>query len=201
MKYTDETSKISYSLGLSVASNLIQSGIKTIEASAFVDALETAFGGKTPEITPEEANKILQDFFGKMQAEQAEVNIKAGKDFLEKNKEQEGVITLESGLQYQVITEGTGEKPNETDSVKCHYHGTLIDGTVFDSSVQRNQPAVFPVNGVIKGWVEALQLMPVGSKWRLFIPSELAYGAQGAGQHIQPHTALIFEVELLGIEK
>ena len=120
--------------------------------------------------------------------------------FLEENSKKEGVTTLASGLQYEIITEGNGSKPSATDRVKCHYHGTLIDGKVFDSSVERGQPAVFGVNQVIKGWVEALQLMSVGSKWRLYIPSDLAYGAQGAGEMIGPNTALIFDVELLGIE-
>jgi FKBP-type peptidyl-prolyl cis-trans isomerase FklB len=126
-------------------------------------------------------------------------NLEAGKAFLEENKKREGVVTLPSGLQYEVINEGDGAIPKATDKVKCHYHGTLIDGTVFDSSVQRGQPAVFGVNQVIKGWVEALQLMSVGSKWRLYIPSDLAYGKQGAGGSIEPNTTLIFDVELLGI--
>lgn len=127
-------------------------------------------------------------------------NLESGRAFLEENKKKENVVTLDSGLQYEILTKGTGAIPKATDSVKCHYHGTLLDGTVFDSSVQRGQPAVFGVNQVIKGWVEALQLMPVGSKWKLYIPSELAYGEQGAGGSIEPNTALIFEVELLGIE-
>ena len=117
------------------------------------------------------------------------------------NANKPGVVTLASGLQYEIINKGDGAIPHETDKVKCHYHGTLIDGTVFDSSVLRGTPAVFPVNGVIQGWVEALQMMPVGSKWRLTIPSTLAYGAHGAGQHIGPHTTLVFEVELLSIEQ
>ncbi len=126
-------------------------------------------------------------------------NLQAGIDFLEENKKRDNVVALSSGLQYEILTEGKGEKPKATDKVKCHYHGTLIDGTVFDSSVQRGQPAVFGVNQVIKGWVEALQLMPVGSKWRLYIPSELAYGQQGAGDIIKPNSTLIFDVELLEI--
>lgn len=134
-------------------------------------------------------------------AEKGTANLELGKKFLEENKAKEGVVTLESGLQYQIITEGTGAKPALTDRVKCHYHGTLIDGTVFDSSVERNEPSVFPVNGVIKGWTEALQMMPVGSKWKLFIPSELAYGESGAGDKILPNSTLVFEVELIDIEK
>lgn len=201
MKYTEEQDKVSYCLGLSIASNLLTSGVKNISIEPFVDALETAYAGKQPELSPEEANKILQEFFGKVQAEQAEQAIAAGKKFLEENGKKEGVTTLESGLQYEIITNGDGEKPTANDSVKCHYEGTLIDGTIFDSSVKRGEPAVFPINGVIKGWTEALQLMPVGSKWKLYIPSDLAYGAQGAGNIIGPHTTLIFEVELLEITK
>jgi FKBP-type peptidyl-prolyl cis-trans isomerase FklB len=119
--------------------------------------------------------------------------------FLAENRNKEGIVETASGLQYQIIAEGDGEKPGPTDQVKCHYHGTLIDGTVFDSSVQRGEPATFPVNGVIQGWVEALQMMEVGSKWRLFVPSDLAYGERGAGGSIGPNTALIFDVELLEI--
>ena len=126
-------------------------------------------------------------------------NLKAGEQFLEDNKQKPGVTTLPSGLQYEVITEGTGPKPKGTSKVTCHYHGTLIDGTVFDSSVKRGQPATFPLNMVIKGWTEALQLMPVGSKWRLFLPPHLAYGNRQTGAHIGPNSTLIFEVELLGI--
>lgn len=199
MKYTEENDKLSYCLGLSIASNLLSSGITKLNSEAFVDALETAFNGKQPEISPEEANKVLQEFFEAKQKEQSEKAVEGGNEFLKANKTKDGVVALESGLQYRIITEGNGETPKGTDSVKCHYHGTLIDGTVFDSSVQRGEPAVFPVNGVIAGWIEALQLMPMGSKWELFVPSELAYGAQGAGNLIGPHTTLIFEVELLEI--
>ncbi len=199
MKYTEEQDKVSYCLGLSIASNLITSGVKTISAEPFIEALNAAFNGKMPELSPEEANTILQEFFGKLQEEQAGEAIGAGKEFLEANKKNDGIIELESGLQYQIITEGEGETPKAENSVKCHYHGTLINGTVFDSSVDRGEPATFPVGGVIAGWVEALQLMPVGSKWKLFVPSNLAYGAQGAGNLIGPHTTLIFEVELLEI--
>jgi len=199
MKYTEEQDKVSYCLGLSIASNLITSGVKSISVDPFMEALDAAFNGKMPELSPEEANNILQEYFGKIQEEQAGKAIEAGKKFLEENAKKEGVTTTESGLQYEVITEGKGEAPKGTDSVKCHYHGTLIDGTVFDSSVNRGEPATFPVNGVIGGWIEALQLMPVGSKWKLYVPSDLAYGAQGAGNLIGPHTTLIFEVELLEV--
>ena len=126
-------------------------------------------------------------------------NLQAGEKFLDENKQKPGVTTLPSGLQYEVITQGTGAKPTATSKVTCHYHGTLIDGTVFDSSVKRGQPATFPLNMVIKGWTEALQLMPIGSKWRLFLPPNLAYGNRQTGAHIGPNSTLIFEVELLGI--
>ena len=183
-----------------MASNLMNSGLKEIDVDSFVKAFTEIMNNTTPSMSPEEANQILQDYFRKSQDDMLTKNLEAGKAFLAENSKKEGITTLSSGLQYEVITEGNGPKPSATDQVKCHYHGTLIDGTVFDSSVQRGQPAVFGVNQVIKGWVEALQLMPVGSKWRLFIPSDLAYGEQGAGGSIEPNTALIFEVELLGIE-
>lgn len=132
-------------------------------------------------------------------SEKAAANLKAGKDFLEANKTKAGIITLPSGLQYEVITEGTGAKPSAANNVTCHYHGTLPDGTVFDSSVKRGKPATFPLNRVIKGWTEGLQLMSVGSKWRFFIPPHLAYGDRQTGAHIGPNSTLVFEVELLGI--
>ncbi len=136
-----------------------------------------------------------------LQKEKLEINKKAGAEFLEINKNKAGVVTLPSGLQYEVIKKGDGERPGASDKVRCHYHGTLINGVVFDSSVQRGEPAVFGVSQVIPGWVEALQLMPTGSKWRLFIPSELAYGERGAGDSIEPNSTLVFEVELLDIVK
>ena len=141
----------------------------------------------------------ISDKLSQMKNEKAEANLKAGNDFLEANKAKPGVYALPSGLQYEVITEGTGPKPLASNKVTCHYHGTLIDGTVFDSSVKRGQPATFPLNMVIKGWTEALQLMSVGSKWRLFLPPQLAYGDRQTGAHIGPNSTLIFEVELLGI--
>ncbi len=140
------------------------------------------------------ADKLFQ-----MKNEKAAANLKAGQDFLEANKQKPGVTALPSGLQYEVITEGTGPKPSATSKVTCHYHGTLIDGTVFDSSVKRGQPATFPLNMVIKGWTEGLQLMPQGSKWRFFIPADLGYGDRQVSAQIGPNSTLIFEVELLGI--
>ena len=199
MKYTDNLDQVSYCLGLSIASNLISSGVKTINAEAFNDAMAMVFEGKMPEINPDKANNILQDYFEKIQNEKGNNAKAAGEKFLAENKTKEGVHTLKSGLQYKVLKEGKGAKPKATDTVKCHYEGRLIDGTVFDSSIRRNEPAEFPVNGVIAGWVEALQLMNVGAKWQLYIPSELAYGAHGAGQSIGPNETLIFDVELLDI--
>ena len=130
---------------------------------------------------------------------QGKENLEEGLKFLAENRDKKGIVETASGLQYKILEEGDGEKPSPTDEVKCHYHGTLIDGTVFDSSIQRGEPAVFPVNGVIQGWVEALQMMSAGSKWRLFVPSDLAYGERGAGGAIGPNTTLIFDVELLEI--
>ncbi|HRE52674.1 MAG TPA: FKBP-type peptidyl-prolyl cis-trans isomerase [Flavitalea sp.] len=141
----------------------------------------------------------IADRLFQLKNEKASANLKAGQDFLEANKKKPGIVTLPSGLQYEIISTGTGAKPSATDTVTCHYHGTLIDGTVFDSSVRRGQPASFPLNKVIKGWTEGLQLMPAGSKWRFFIPAHLAYGERQVSAQIGPNSALIFEVELLGI--
>ena len=202
MKYTDELDKVSYSLGLSIASNLISSGVTTINAEAFIDGLNVVFSGKMPEIMPDEANNILQDYFDKLQQAKGKEAKAEGEKFLAENKAKKDVITTESGLQYQVVTEGTGAKPTAEDVVKVHYTGTLLDGTKFDSSLDHGgEPAQFPVGGVIKGWTEVLQLMPVGSKYIVWIPSELAYGTQGAGRDIKPNSTLKFEIELLDIVK
>ncbi len=199
MSFKNDMEKISYALGLSIGGSLKQSGVEELDSALFTEAVLAVMNGGEVKIQPEEANKTLQEFFSAMQAKAYETIIKVGKEFLAKNKLNDGVVELASGLQYQVLTAGSGAKPTATDKVKCHYHGSLINGTVFDSSVDRGEPAVFPVGGVIQGWVEALQLMEVGAKWRLFIPSELGYGAQGAGGAIGPHETLIFDVELLEI--
>ena len=191
--------KISYALGLSIANNFLTSGIKKIDSKDFLQGLEDVLKGAQLQMTYDEAKDVINDFFAQLQGERLELNKKAGEEFLAVNKNKPGVVTLPSGLQYQILTKGDGKIPTATDQVECHYHGTLIDGTVFDSSVQRGTPATFGVNQVIKGWVEALQLMPVGSKWRLFIPSDLAYGEAGAGQSIEPNSTLIFDVEVLDI--
>ena len=193
--------KVSYALGLSIGNNFQNSGINDLQIEDFVKGLKDILGGQTPEISYDEAKQVINDYFMELQKEKFEINKKAGEEFLTINKGKAGVVTLPSGLQYQVLQKGEGPKPTASDKVKCHYHGTLINGTVFDSSVQRGEPAVFGVSQVIPGWVEALQLMPVGSKWRLFIPSDLAYGEHGAGEAIEPNSALVFDVELLDIVK
>lgn len=193
--------KISYALGLSMASNLQNSGFKNVDLESFMNGMNAVFHRFQPEMSLDEAHQILSQHFAKMQAEADEANKEAGKKFLADNAKKEGIKVTQSGLQYEVLTEGKGDKPKETDTVRCHYEGRLIDGNVFDSSFKRNQPADFPVNQVIPGWVEALQLMTVGSKWRLYIPSDLAYGEHGAGDLIGPNMTLIFDVELLEILK
>lgn len=193
--------KVSYALGLSIGNNFQNSGIKDLQVEDFIKGLTDVMEEKQPAITYDEAKEVINEYFIKLQKEKMEINKKAGEEFLHINKGRAGVVELPSGLQYQVLKQGNGAKPSATDKVKCHYHGTLINGTVFDSSVQRGQPAVFGVNQVIPGWVEALQLMPVGSKWRLFIPFNLAYGEHGAGEMIEPNSTLIFDVELLDIVK
>jgi len=171
--------EISYALGLNIGNNLLGAGVKQLELNTFLKGVQDALESKPQDMTNQEAQQILNDYFTKLQAQQSEVQIKEGAEFLVENAKREGVTTLPSGLQYEVLVAGNGAKPTSAQSVKCHYHGTLIDGTVFDSSVLRGEPATFGVGQVIKGWVEALQLMEVGSKWKLFIPFELAYGAQG----------------------
>ncbi|NDV69163.1 FKBP-type peptidyl-prolyl cis-trans isomerase [Dysgonomonas sp. 25] len=191
--------KISYALGLSIGNNFKASGINKLDVKSFTDAISAVLEGQKPELEYDEAQQVLNDFFGQLQDERLKINKLAGEEFLEINKNKPGVVTLPSGLQYLILQKGEGKIPAATDTVKVHYEGTLIDGHVFDSSIQRGTPAQFGVTQVIKGWTEALQLMPVGSKWKLFIPSELAYGTQGAGNSIEPNSTLIFEVELIEI--
>ena len=194
-----EMEKVSYSLGVNMASSVKQQGMETIDAQAVAKAFADVFEGNELDISEEESMTTLQDFFGKMQAEKSAKANEAGAAYLAENGAKEGVITTESGLQYEIIVSGDGAKPTTADQVTVHYHGMLTDGTVFDSSVDRGQPATFGVTQVIKGWTEALQLMSVGDKWKLTIPSGLAYGDQGAGGMIGPGATLVFEVELLGI--
>ena len=191
--------KFSYSIGLGIGQNLSSMGIANLSVDDFAQAIKDVLEGNQTAISHQEAREIVNKYFEELEAKMGAAAIEQGKAFLEENKKRAGVVTLPSGLQYEVINEGTGKKPKATDQVRCHYEGTLVDGTLFDSSIQRGEPAVFGVNQVIPGWVEALQLMPVGSKWQLYIPSELAYGTHGAGQSIGPNQTLIFDVELLAI--
>jgi FKBP-type peptidyl-prolyl cis-trans isomerase FklB len=192
---------LSYALGLSLAEFYKQQGIKTVNTTLVSRAINDAMKGVKPLLNEEQMNSCITGYLQKVKSEKSAVARKAGDTFLANNKTKSGVITLPSGMQYLVIKQGTGPIPTANDTVRCHYTGTLIDGTVFDSSVERGEPAEFPVNGVIRGWVEALQLMPVGSKWKLFIPSELAYGDNQAGPTIAPGSTLVFDVELLEIVK
>lgn len=199
---TTEQEKLSYAIGLSIAQNMKQQGIgNSIKPSAVSMALDDVFKGNKTLLTMDEAQNIIQTFFAAEQAKKTGPNEALGKAFLEENKKRAGVIVTPSGLQYEILKEGNGEKPLPTDEVTTHYHGTLINGEVFDSSVDRGQPASFPVKGVIQGWQEALPMMKTGSKWKLFVPADLAYGNQGAGPKIGPGTTLIFEVELISINK
>ena len=194
-----ELDSVSYSLGVNIGEN-IKTQFEDINLDNFEagikDVLEKDVEAK---ISDNQAQAIIQSYFSKKQQKQSESVIEEGINFLRENGKREGVTTLASGLQYEVINDGTGSKPTIEDNVTTHYHGTLIDGTVFDSSVDRGEPASFPVGGVIKGWTEALQLMAVGSKWKLYVPYDLAYGERGAGQQIGPYSTLIFEVELISI--
>ena len=191
--------KFSYAIGLGIGQNLLSMGAQSINVEDFAQAIKDVLDRKETAISHNEAREIVNKYFEELETKLNAENIEKGKSFLEENAKRPGVVTLPSGLQYEVITEGNGKKPSATDRVKCHYEGTLIDGTLFDSSIERGEPAIFGVNQVIKGWVEALQLMTEGAKWKLFIPSELAYGAQQAGEMIPPHSTLIFEVELIEV--
>lgn len=191
--------EVSYALGLSIGQNFKASGIKAITSEDFIAGLQDALAEREPQMTNERAREVINQLFMRLQQEEAELNAAAGKEYQEIMRHKSGVVTLPSGLQYEIIKEGTGAKPKATDKVRVHYHGTLINGVVFDSSVERGEPAEFPLNAVIPGWTEILQLMPVGSKWRVVIPSELAYGSRGAGDVIRPNMTLIFEIELLDI--
>jgi len=195
-----EMDSVSYAVGVWLGQIVKQQGFDQVDVATVSEALTQVMNDGDLAIGKNEAGEILQNYINNKKSKEMTVNAEAGKKFLEENAKRDGVVTLPSGLQYEVIKQGTGPIPTAQDRVRVHYHGTLIDGTVFDSSVERNEPATFGVTQVIKGWVEALQLMPVGSKWRLFIPAELAYGERGAGGAIGPNETLIFEVELLGIE-
>ena len=192
---------LSYALGMSAGNFYKQQGMANLNTALCTKGVNDALKSNKTLLNEQQANEIIMSFMQKESAEKASGNKKAGAEFLAANKNKSGVVTLASGLQYLVLKEGTGPKPTATDKVRCHYEGSLIDGTVFESSVKNGKPVDFAVNGVIPGWTEALQLMPVGSKWRLFIPSNLAYGDQQASQLIKPGSTLIFDVELLEILK
>ena len=201
-----ELEKLSYALGMSMGNNFKSSGIEELNIKEFGEGVAAVFEGAQPKMSYDEAKNVIRDFFMALEQKQneaaakmGEVNKAAGEAFLAENAKRAEVKTTESGLQYEVITEGNGDKPAASDTVVVHYTGTLIDGTVFDSSVERGTPATFGVTQVIPGWVEALQMMQVGAKWRLYIPSDLAYGPRGAGGAIGPNSTLIFDVELLQI--
>lgn len=193
--------KVSYALGLSIGQNFKASGFENINGEDFLAGLNSVLNETEPVMSIEEAKATINEYFVEVQNKAIRLNKEAGEEFLKINGHKSGVTTLPSGLQYEILTEGQGDKPKLTDTVRCHYHGTLINGVVFDSSMERGEPAEFPLQGVIKGWTEILQLMPVGSKWKVTIPSDLAYGDRGAGQHIQPGSTLIFIIDLLDIVK
>ncbi len=191
--------KFSYGLGMGIGQNLLSMGVQDMNVEDFVKGLKDVLTGAKPEMSHSEAQTVVNEHFRKLAEEAYTQNKASGEAFLAENAKKEGVTVLPSGLQYEVITAGNGKKPSATDRVQCHYEGTLIDGTIFDSSIKRGEPAVFGVNQVIKGWVEALQLMQEGAKWRLYIPYDMAYGEHGAGEMIPPYSALIFDVELIKV--
>ncbi len=198
--------KLSYSFGLAIGTQLVDMGAEIINVEDFSQAVKDVFTGKDFAVKLEDAQIMVSEYLHQQElakrTEQEEKGKKAkeeGEAFLKENAARENVVTTSSGLQYQILQEGTGKQPKATDNVKCHYEGKLIDGTVFDSSIRRGEPAVFPLNGVIAGWTEGVQLMKEGAKYRFFIPYNLAYGANGAGSSIPPYAALIFDVELIEV--
>lgn len=198
--------KVSYALGLGIGRQLYDMGAKSLSIDDFAQAIKDVIAGKEPQIGDQEAQTIVQEFFQEQEKKQRAAAAEKFKDakengekYLADNAKKEGVVTLPSGLQYQILKEGNGRKPKATDQVKCHYEGMLVDGTLFDSSIQRGEPATFPLNQVIAGWTEGLQLMQEGAKYRFFIPYSLGYGERGAGQQIPPFSTLIFDVELIEV--
>lgn len=207
MENNQNLDRLSYALGLSMGNNFRSSGIKEINVQDFADGVSAVFTGLAPKMSYDEAKEVIREFFTELEKQQqaeaakmADINAEAGRAFLDENGKRVEVKTLPSGLQYEVLKEGDGAQPTAGDQVTVHYTGKLIDGTVFDSSEERGEPATFGVTQVIPGWVEALQLMKVGCRWRLFIPSALAYGPNGAGGIIGPNATLIFDVELLAVK-
>lgn len=205
MSLKSNKEKISYIIGRDMAANFQKQGLE-VDPDIFIEGFKEALSGQKSQLSPDDVQSAMMELQQLMSSRQnasdgrvGEINQQEGEAFLAENKNREGVVALPSGLQYQILNQGTGKSPSKTDSVTTHYHGTLIDGTVFDSSYERGEPATFPVNGVIAGWTEALQKMKEGDKWRLFIPSNLAYGTRGAGGDIGPNATLIFDVELLRV--
>ncbi len=191
--------KLSYALGRVIGKNLEGLGVKNMVSADFMQAVSDVLAGNEPAISDVEAQTIVREYLQKQEEEQSKAARAEGEAFLADNAKKDGVVVLPSGLQYTVLAEGEGKNPVATDSVKCHYEGRLINGTVFDSSYRRGEPAVFPLNGVIAGWTEGVQLMKEGAKYRFFIPYNLAYGANGAGGSIPPYAALVFDVELIEV--
>ncbi|MBA3900741.1 MAG: FKBP-type peptidyl-prolyl cis-trans isomerase [Bacteroidetes bacterium] len=192
--------RFSYALGMTIGENFLEAGLDSVETAFLMMGINDVINQREKLLNPEDAASVIQEFIGKAEQRKAEVNKEVEQKFLEQNKKKEGVKTTESGLQYEIIKQGTGPVPTIVDEVTVHYHGTLMDGTVFDSSVERSEPMTFPVTSVIPGMQEAVLMMPVGSKWKLYVPSDLAYGETGAGGVIDPYSPLIFEVELIEIE-
>jgi len=201
VKLETKLDSVCYGLGVDIADNLKGQGLGDLNVEAMAKGLQDILNDSELVISKEEVGPLLNEYMGQMQAEKAKEAAKEGEEFLAINATKKGVVTLESGMQYEVLTSGSGATPGLNDKVTTHYTGTLIDGTVFDSSVERGQPASFPVSGVIKGWTEALQLMKEGDKWKLYIPYDLAYGERGAGANIGPYSTLIFEIELISVDK
>ena len=199
VKLQNQIDSVSYCLGADIGANLKKSGAKDLNIEVFITAMNQALADEVMMVTEQERMTIIRGYFQSLQSKKFGKNLEEGRAFLEANKKKDGVKVTESGLQYIVLKEGAGETPKETSRVKTHYKGTLIDGTVFDSSYDKGEPLEFSVKGVIKGWTEALLMMKIGAKWKVFIPSELAYGERGAGGSIPPHSALIFEIELLEV--
>ena len=197
---TNSMDTVAYGFGMMQAMDLKKNGLKDMDVNAYMEAFVATMKGEKTKINSGEARQAITQFMEAQKANIEKMNAQQGVAFLEENAKREGVTVLESGLQYEVINAGDGEIPTASSTVTTHYTGTLIDGTVFDSSVQRGEPISFPVGGVIQGWQEALQIMPKGAKWKLFIPQELAYGARGAGNVIPPFAALVFEIELLDVK-
>ena len=191
--------KISYALGLGIGQQLKSMDIENFDIKEFSRSIEDVMAGRDTDMTAREAQVMLGEYFQKKEKEQAEENIAKGKAYLEENGKREGVVTTKSGLQYEVLTEGTGKSPKATDKVRCHYEGRLTDGSVFDSSYQRGEPADFGLNQVIAGWTEGVQLMKEGAKYRFHIPYLLGYGERGAGASIPPYATLVFDVELIKV--